>query len=61
MAKTFTDKQGSVVEFDKYEASVSVNEDIVTGRASGWCVTVGDFRYEVEEQVYNAVKNYIES
>lgn len=59
MAKTFEDINGNIIEIEKYETSLELNEDIITGKVSGYFVIVKDYKYEVSRPVYEAVENYI--
>lgn len=60
MAKTFEDINGAIVEIVDGATTVDTNEDIITGKTSAYFVNVDGYRCQVEECVYNAVKEYLE-
>jgi hypothetical protein len=62
MSKTFENLSGQTLQIIDGETSVDTNEDIVSGKVSGYFVILGDdHKYEVDEPTYKAVKEYIES
>lgn len=60
MSKTFTDENGITVEFNKYNTEVDTSTDIVTDKITRFFVIVDEVKYQVSEDVYNAVQKYID-
>lgn len=60
MSKTFTDENGITVEFNKYNTEVDTNTDILTDKITGFFVIVDEVKYQVSEDIYNAVQKYID-
>ena len=60
MGKTFTDVNGTSVEFEKNNTDLDQNTDIVTGKISTYLVDVDGRRYEVNKENYEAIESYLE-
>lgn len=60
MAKTFKDIDDEIITIVSGVTEVDVDEDIVSGKVVGYYVKVYSNRYEVEKEVYEAVKKYLE-
>lgn len=61
MAKTFKDSHGTVVTIVKRETRFETDEDIVSGDVSRYIIEVEDIAYEVDENTYEKVKEYVEA
>ncbi len=64
MARTFKDNNGEKHDLDyllgNFTVTLGLDEDIVTGETSGYCVLLDDeTRIDVNEATYNAVKKII--
>ena len=59
MGKTFTDVNGQTVEFEKNDIKLDTNSDIVTDKVSAYLAIVGDYRYEISLETYNAIEKYL--
>jgi hypothetical protein len=59
MSKTFEDYQGQTRQIIDGITFVETEEDIVSGKISGYFVTQGDEKFEVSKTVYTALKSQV--